>query len=296
MTGFAIGRQPGAGLVEAYAVEIRSVNGKGLAVKIRLPSELATADRAIEERVRARLHRGTVSVQVGVERTSAAIAAAVDGPRFVAAARHLQDLAAEAGLAAPLVGDVLAVPGVVASGAGAALETADAGAEPPPAALLAAVDAALSELCRAREVEGAATLAAMREQLAVVATGLDAVAARAPQVVGEHRAKLIERVNEFLAGRALQLGPDDVIRELGVFADRVDVGEELQRLAAHLERARTVLAAGGQVGRGLEFLFQELLRETNTIGSKSPDVEIAHTVVAMKSAIDRLKEQAANLE
>jgi uncharacterized protein (TIGR00255 family) len=295
MTGFAIGRQPGAGPVEAYAVEIRSVNGKGLAVKIRLPSELATADRAIEERVRARLHRGTVSVQVGVERTSAAIAAAVDGPRFVAAARHLQDLAAEAGLAAPLVGDVLAVPGVVASGAGAALETADAGAE-PPAALLAAVDAALSELCRAREVEGAATLAAMREQLAVVAAGLDAVAARAPQVVGEHRAKLIERVNEFLAGRALQLGPDDVIRELGVFADRVDVGEELQRLAAHLERARTVLAAGGQVGRGLEFLFQELLRETNTIGSKSPDVEIAHTVVAMKSAIDRLKEQAANLE
>jgi uncharacterized protein (TIGR00255 family) len=83
---------------------------------------------------------------------------------------------------------------------------------------------------------------------------------------------------------------------VALFADRVDVAEELQRLDAHLGELRAILAAGGDVGRRFEFLLQELLRETNTLGSKSPDTTIAHTVVAMKSAIDRMKEQAANLQ
>ncbi|MGA0868968.1 MAG: endoribonuclease YicC domain-containing protein, partial [Planctomycetota bacterium] len=129
-----------------------------------------------------------------------------------------------------------------------------------------------------------------------LAEGLAGAEARAPELVTSQRERLLERVNEFLAGRGLSIEPDNVVRELAVFAEKTDVAEEIQRLRAHIERAHQLLDGGGEVGRRFEFLVQEMLRETNTLGSKSPDVQIAHTVVAMKTAIDRLKEQAANLE
>ena len=88
----------------------------------------------------------------------------------------------------------------------------------------------------------------------------------------------------------------DLVREVAVFADRVDVAEELQRLRSHQQEVRKALQGGGEVGRRLEFLLQELLRETNTLGSKSPDTETAHAVVAMKGCIATMKEQLANLE
>lgn len=293
MTGSAWGREPGSDESGSIAVEIRSVNGRGLTIKTRLSAELAGCERAIEELVRKRVHRGTVFVHVALERASSDVAQAVDEERFAAAAERLRRLAERAGLAPPTVGDVLQVPNVVAAGGGPEV---GAGPVEPPPGLLAAVDAVLEGLCASREQEAVATVAAVCEHLDELERGVDAIAARAPVILDVHRQNLIDRVNEFLDGRGIQLDPDDVVRELGVFADRTDVSEELQRLRAHVGRAREMIDAGGQVGRPLEFLFQELLRETNTIGSKSPDVEVAHTVVAMKSAVDRLKEQAANLE
>jgi uncharacterized protein (TIGR00255 family) len=125
---------------------------------------------------------------------------------------------------------------------------------------------------------------------------LAAVRVRAPAVVGEHRRKLLQRVNEVLAERAVAVEDKDVVREVALLADRVDVAEEVQRLNAHIARARVEIERGGTIGRTLEFLSQEMLREVNTIGSKTPDVEVAHRVVAMKSAIEKLREQTANLE
>jgi uncharacterized protein (TIGR00255 family) len=214
----------------------------------------------------------------------------VDEARFAAVASHLQHLAVRHGLAAPTVSDVLRVPGVVTSASSEAL-----GDEAPPA-LAEALDDALDALLAARAVEGAGTVATCREQLASLAEGLAVAEARAPELVTSQRERLLERVNEFLAGRGLSIEPDNVVRELAVFAEKTDVAEEIQRLRAHIERAHQLLDGGGEVGRRFEFLVQEMLRETNTLGSKSPDVQIAHTVVAMKTAIDRLKEQAANLE
>ena len=139
-------------------------------------------------------------------------------------------------------------------------------------------------------------MTAMREEIERFIQALSAVQVRAPEMVASYRERLLGRVNEFLEGRAQAMETGDVIREVAVFADRVDIAEELQRLGAHVERAEELLAAGGAVGRKLEFLVQEMLREVNTVGSKSPDVAIAHRVVEMKSCVDRLKEQAANLE
>ena len=108
---------------------------------------------------------------------------------------------------------------------------------------------------------------------------------------------MLQRVQDFVAAHVPAPPPAvDLVREVALFADRVDVAEELQRLRAHTDEIRSLLHKGGEVGRRLEFLLQELLRETNTLGSKSPDTEVAHTVVAMKSCIATIKEQVANLE
>lgn len=290
MTGSGLGRSAPADGCDQFVVEVRSVNGKGLTVKSRTPHEVAGAERLIDERVRAKLRRGSVLVQVTLQRAPSQAAELVDEARFVAVAKHLRRLATTAGISPPSVADVLRVPGVVSSTSNTGL-----GDEPPPG-LAEALDAALDALVAARVDEGTATLETCREQLEVLAAGLATVEARAPELVTAQRARLLERVNEFLAGRGLSIEPGDVVRELAVYAERTDIAEEVQRLRAHIVRAGELLDAGGEVGRAFEFLVQEMLRETNTLGSKSPDVQIAHTVVAMKSAIDRLKEQAANLE
>jgi uncharacterized protein (TIGR00255 family) len=290
MTGSGLGRSASAEGGDQFVVEVRSVNGKGLTVKARTPHEVAGAERLIDERVRSRLHRGSVLVQVALQRAPSQAAELIDEARFGAVAAHLRRLAEAHGLAVPTVTDVLRVPGVVTPGA------PDGLGEETPAALADALDQALDALVAARAVEGAATAATCREQLTVLAEGLAVAEARAPELVAAQRERLIERVNEFLSGRGLSIEPDDVVRELAVFAEKTDVAEEIQRLRAHIARAHELLEGGGEVGRRFDFLVQEMLRETNTLGSKSPDVQIAHTVVAMKTAIDRLKEQAANLE
>jgi uncharacterized protein (TIGR00255 family) len=188
--------------------------------------------------------------------------------------------------------DVLAVPGVLAGGTASRVRGADTLA----AELGALVDAAVERLLEARAADGAATVAALRAEIERLDELRASVAERAPTIVAEYREKLIARVNEFLAGRAHQIDDADVVRELGLFADRVDINEELDRLGAHVAEMRRRLAAGGTVGRELEFLLQETLREVNTIGSKSADAAVSHLVVAMKSCVDRLREHGANLE
>ncbi len=136
----------------------------------------------------------------------------------------------------------------------------------------------------------------MRGHLLALTDNLTRIRAHAPEMLDQHRSKILQRVNEFLETKARQLDDQDVIRELALYADRVDISEELQRMDSHLERFAAGLDRGGEIGRRLEFLLQEMLRETNTIGSKSPDVEIAHAVVDLKSEIEKLKEQVANLE
>jgi uncharacterized protein (TIGR00255 family) len=166
----------------------------------------------------------------------------------------------------------------------------------PSAAFSALLERALAVLVAERLREGIATKTAAADLLAAFAAVRDRVERRMPQVLDDYRRKLVARVNEFLADKARALEPSDVIREVALYADRVDATEELQRIAAHLQRARELLSQGGEVGRSLEFLLQELLREVNTLGSKAQDVEIAHAVVAMKAHIDKLRELVANLE
>lgn len=288
--GFAAGSTEAG----AFRVEVRTVNGRGLNVKLRLPHACAGYEAAIEEAVRERLRRGSVSVVLerqGVERAGEA-AAIDDAAPLHAAATALRRFAEAAGLPPPTLADVLQWTAMQSSGRGEPTTS-----RPLPPALAQLVADALTDLERHRAADGAGTVQAMRAHLDAFALHVRTVAERAPQLVTAWRDRLLQRVQEFVAAHLPGAPPAvDLVREVAVHADRVDVAEELQRLEHHIGEIAAVLARGGEVGRRVEFLLQELLRETNTLGSKSPDAAVAHTVVAMKSCIDRLREQALNLE
>lgn len=273
-------------------VEIRSVNGRTLVVKPRLCPQCQGLESAVETRVGRALKRGTVFVTIDITGQTAA-EPVLDRTAAQRIVTELREIGGVLKLSGDLsVGDLLRVPGLFSD---SATQRPRISWEPPES-LAALVDQALDQLLDSRRHEGASTVAAMTVELDQLRELLAQAVRRAPEVVEDHRQKLLRRVNEFLQGQARALEAADVIREVALYADRADVSEELQRLEAHLQKLREELQTGGSIGRTLEFLLQEVLREANTLGSKSQDVDLAHTVVAMKSGIDKLKEQAANLE
>ncbi len=266
-------------------VELRAVNGRSLQIKQRLCAEVAGLEAAFEEVVRREVQRGTLTLVV--ERGGQG-ALPLDRPALQSFVADLRALARDLGLADDLsLRDVMMLATNLRAGA-VAREL-----QPGVARLLGA---ALVDLQRHRALDGQATVAAMRAELDAVDRQRAVAEQRAPAIVVDHRDRLLARVREFVAAQGVTLTAADVVREVALFAERADVGEELQRLAAHTLEIRALLDRGGAIGRKLDFLLQEALRETNTLGSKSPDVAMAHCVVEMKSSIDRLKEQAANLE
>ena len=273
-------------------IELRAVNGRGLSIKHRLPSTLAGLEPMLERAIGGRVRRGTVTCIVEAQPIDTTRRVNIDREALIEAVRELRSIATAAGLSDRIeLRDVLAVPGVIA----APTDAPRAAREPSPE-FQALAERAVAALMGEREREGAATLEYVTGLVADFVVARDRVARRAPEVFADYRSKLLARVNEVLADQAKPLTPADVIREVALYADRVDITEELQRITAHVGRVRELLAAGGEIGRTLEFLLQELLREVNTVGSKSQDVEIAHDVVSMKASVDKLRELVANLE
>ena len=146
-----------------------------------------------------------------------------------------------------------------------------------------------------RQSEGAALVTDLEQACVSIGDLVQQIRKRVPEVVAEHRQKLLERVAKVLETHHTRLDDNDVIREVALIADRSDISEELIRLESHVEQFRKLLGDTAP-GRSLDFLAQELGREANTIGSKSVDVAIAHAVVDLKSQVERIREQAANIE
>jgi uncharacterized protein (TIGR00255 family) len=164
------------------------------------------------------------------------------------------------------------------------------------AALLSALDSALSGMLEMRLREGESLKRDLDARVQKVAGLARQVESRAPQVVSEYRDKLKARIERLLADTGVQLEPETLVREVAFFADKSDVTEETTRLEHHCTQFLSVIAGKGEVGRRLDFIAQEMLRETNTIGSKANDAQLAAITVEMKSEIERVKEQVQNLE
>jgi len=207
-------------------------------------------------------------------------------------AEQFRGMAERLGLSGELTLDtLLSLPGVI----GDDHSRAGGGEEMWPG-LEASLQEALEQLASFRTQEGVTIEADLGHQCGVVGTELEAVRLRSPKVAEAYRQKLLERVGNALAGTVAKVSETDVIREVSLFADRCDINEELSRMDAHLVQFRQILDGDSSEGRKLDFLAQEMFRETNTIGSKANDVEIAHRVVEIKLAIERMRENLQNVE
>ena len=289
MTGFGAGRAQAGG--ESVAVELRSVNGKFCDVRTHLPRELAGLEPVVARIVKSRVARGVVDVNVRREAPGSVRGAAprVDLGLAAAYAKALREMRAELGLSGELtLHDLVGLEGVVG------LSEVVADPEPAAKALEGALADALDALDDMRRREGEALARDLSVRLGAVETGAAAIRAAAPQSVEAYRERLAARVAEL--SRGVPADPARLAQEVAFFAERVDVSEELTRLASHLAQLRALVASDAPAGRRLEFLVQEVNREVNTVGSKSQNAGIAAQVVEVKAELERVREQIANVE
>lgn len=276
-------------------VEVRSVNHRFLQLKVRVPSELSNFEQLVEERVRKRLDRGSVTVHVAMQESAALRKARLD--QGLARSYHglLTELAGDLGLEATHGVEQLAgLPGVIQA------EVDDRRLAKIGSQLGKVVDGALDDLLEMRGREGDALEKDLRLNGDQVAKIVARIQKRMPGVVKRHQDNLRKRVGELMSGvrggESQAVPANELAREIAMLADRLDVSEELSRLESHLDQLSKLLAKGGALGRQLDFLVQEFHREANTIGSKCNDAGVAHLVVDLKTRIERLREQVQNVE
>ena len=291
MTGF--GRGAAAGENFSISVDLKTVNNRFLDVHLRASGDLSALENLIRRRIGEQLSRGRVDVNVAIDRTDE-VGYEMNRPLiagFIAAMRQMQQQFALAG--EPDVNVLARLPGAfqpVRNGAPS---------EEMAAALERALDGALAELNQMRAREGEALAAEMRARLGEIERHVPLIEAVAGELVESYRARLQRRISELLARDGLQVVELDqgrLAQEVAYLADRSDITEELARLRSHISQFREIIGAGGETGKRLDFLLQELNREANTVLSKSTDLAIKEAALAIKAEVEKLREQVQNVE
>jgi uncharacterized protein (TIGR00255 family) len=290
MTGY------GRGAVESRgtraAVEIRAVNHRFLDLKLRGSGLSPELEEAVTGAVRARLERGSVHVTVRMEGHGEAAAVQLDHEAARRVHAELRALREELGIDEPVtLALICSQPGVLVARPD---EPSD---EHTSACLLEAVDQSLDALVRMRETEGAALGRDLEGRLTRLTEVVEEIAGHARNAPGEARQRLSERLARLVEGSGIAVPPERLAQEVVIFADRLDVTEELVRLRSHIEHAEVMCRqAAGAVGRRLDFLVQEMGRELNTIASKSHTLAISRAVVDAKAELEKVREQVQNIE
>jgi uncharacterized protein (TIGR00255 family) len=286
MTGFGAAEGMVGG--SKVSVELRSVNHRFFNPSIKLPGALAKWEGEAREILRKSVGRGHVTLTAWVDRESSP-ASAINEERFASNVKLLRDLKERYALDGPIdLATVLRLPDVVG---GATQE------EPGDVSqLVAIVEQAVLALSASRDAEGRRLGAFLSERIGLVESAVERLAARAPERLVEQRDRLREAIKELATG--VQVSEDRLAQEIAILADRLDVGEELDRFRSHLTAFREATSGNGTdgVGKRLGFLLQELLREANTTGSKANDAVMTRDVVAIKEELERIREQVENLE
>ncbi|MCE5268442.1 MAG: YicC family protein [Planctomycetaceae bacterium] len=291
MTGFGESHAQENGL--AVAVEIRTINNRFFKLSVRTSEGYAALEPMVEAVIRQTIHRGTVQANIWVDRRPSPEDYRINVDILE---RYRQQLLGEmsrwqSGRQDPPLETLLALPGVVDDASAKVTEALD---DWP--LIERTLNGALGNLTRMRGEEGRAMAADLTANCRAVAASLDQVDRRAPLVVEDYRNRLYERLKKVFSELQVSLDPTDLIKEVGLFADRSDISEEIVRLRSHLDQFATTMAGNESAGRKLDFLTQEMFREANTIGSKANDVEIARHVIEIKTAIERIREMIQNVE
>ena len=288
MTGYGKGTASSAGLT--VTAEIKTVNHKFFDWNMKMPKGFLFVEDDAKKAVAGAVSRGHVDLYLTVEKQTAEAgeyrADAALARMYVDSARQLSET-----LGVPFditASSLMKNPDIVT------LSETEIDDETVRKVTLEAVSEAVSALVAMREREGAALAADLSEKLASIESSLEEVKKEAPRAVAEYRRKLRARIDEALG--QLPLDEARLATEVALFADKCAIDEEISRLGAHIAAMRALIATQGQVGRKLDFLVQEMNRETNTIGSKANDLAITERVLAMKNDIEKIREQAQNAE
>jgi uncharacterized protein (TIGR00255 family) len=289
MTGHGAGRVQERGVV--VTTELRTVNNRYYKLSFRSTEGYGSLESRIDDLIRKSVRRGTVQLDLRVERASPENYR-VNEAALTSYYNQLRLMGAELGIATDVrLEFLLALPGVVNE---QVLSSEVAETDWP--VIERSIRQALDGLDRMRQEEGRAMSEDLVENCKTIALELGSVEKLAPNVVEAYRARLTERLTNLLAEFSVEVNPADVIREVGLFAERSDISEETVRLRSHLEQFQAIMAAAESNGRKLEFVTQEMFREANTIGSKSNDAMIARHVIEIKTAIERIREMIQNIE
>jgi uncharacterized protein (TIGR00255 family) len=290
MTGFA--RGSGASAAHSWSWELKSVNAKGLDLRLRLPAGWDAIEGPVRASGAQALVRGTVYGTLTVQRQGGAPVVRINEPVLAAVLATLKHLAGRVDAAAPRLDGILSLKGVIE------ILDEDDGEEERragEAAVIAGFERTVTDLAAMRRQEGAILGQVLTERLTEIAaltTRADRAPARRPEAI---RARIVEQV-ALLLDSSNRLDPDRLHQEAILIASKADIREELDRLASHVTQATRLIAQGGAIGRRLDFLAQELNREANTLCSKSNDVELTNIGLDLKSVVEQFREQVQNLE
>jgi uncharacterized protein (TIGR00255 family) len=290
MTGFARGH--GVSGPYAWTWEIKSVNGKGLDVRLRTPGGWDALELPVRARAAETLSRGSVQANLAVERGGAAPSVRVNAPVLDAILSAVRDFGAKIKASPPSLDGLLGLKGVIEITEAEENEAERRSAE---IAVIAGFAAALASLAEMRRSEGAAlarVLTARLDEIGALVERAEQAPGRRPDAI---RARLAEQVATLLA-QSERFDPDRLHQEAIMIAAKADVREELDRLHAHLAQARRLIEDGGPIGRRLDFLAQEFNREANTLCAKANDVELTNIGLELKAAVEQFREQVQNVE
>ena len=289
MTGFGEARHQQETL--SVAVEVRTINSRYFKLNLRSTESYAPLETHVEALVRQHVKRGTVQVQIRVDRVRSSDEYRIDLAVLEGYRRQLESHSALGSEPIRLV-ELLSLPGIVDQDGDS--RSADFAADWP--AIEKPLVEALEALTKMRAEEGNHLREDLLGQCQSISAHLDRIAARAPMVVAEYQERLLERMQRLLEAHQVSIDVSDVLREVSLFSERGDISEEIVRLRSHLDQFAKTIDLGESTGRKLDFITQEMFREINTIGSKSNDVEIPRHVVEIKTAIERIREQVQNVE
>ena len=290
MTGFA--EAQGRSDTMRWRWEVKSVNGRSLELRLRTPPGFDAIEPAARTLANERFKRGSLQATLTLEPQDGQRGLKVDPQALAAAVRIAREVAAETGLAPARVDGLLALKGVIVQDEAVALD-AKARLE-RDAAILESLASVFDALNKSRLVEGNKLAAILKNQIDEVARLTDHSAKLAAAQPAALRDKLTSAIRDVSDG--VGIPEERLAQEVAILAARADVREELDRLRAHVEEARTLIASGEAVGRKLDFLAQEFNREANTLCSKSSDIQLTRAGLALKAVIDQFREQAQNVE
>ena len=290
MTGFARGH----GVVGSYAWawELKSVNAKGLDVRLRLPPGWDAIEAPVRARANESLVRGTVYANLTIDRKGVGVAVKVNEPVLAAVLATLKTISSRVEASPPTLDGIMALKGVIEVTEQDEREEDRRAAE---AALIAGFEQTLAGLTSMRKQEGKTLgeiLSARLAEISALAKRADAAPGRKPEAV---KARLAEQVAALLS-TSQRFDSDRLHQEAILIAAKADIREELDRLASHVTQAQRMLSDGGAIGRKLDFLSQELNRESNTLCAKSNDVELTNIGLELKGTVEQFREQVQNLE